>query len=158
MIYAQHDATKATIEITGVGGTTQIIVDAPIDYAKERSYIRRSKNGTFKKYMYKVDIENVKSCLVGVLVSLIGGVLLLRYFNKNIKRRDMKYTNFEDYLKERFDKSYHGLDDDMPDAYEHWISNLDTSAVIDLVNDYGETMYKEGFGDALIDVVKKTNP
>ena len=72
MFYAEYDATKATIDITGVGGTTYYItVDAPIDYAKERPYIRRSKNGTFKKYMYKVDIELVKSFLIGVGFSLL---------------------------------------------------------------------------------------
>ena len=36
-----------------------------------RPYIRRSKNGTFRKYMYKVDIELVKSFLYGLGFSLL---------------------------------------------------------------------------------------
>jgi hypothetical protein len=59
----------------------------------------------------------------------------------------MKYKDFEDYLKDQFGKIYMGLDDDMSDAYEHWISNLDTSAVIELADKYGNVAYQNGFED-----------
>ena len=37
---------------------------------------------------------------------------------------------FEDFLKDKHAEQYHGLDDDMPDAFEHWLSNLDVDELI----------------------------
>lgn len=42
---------------------------------------------------------------------------------------------FEDYLKENHAKNYRGLDDEMPDAYEAWVSDLDLSTVMQLAED-----------------------
>ena len=41
----------------------------------------------------------------------------------------------EDYLKEIHAKNYHGTDDNMPDDFESWISNLDVEEVIKYAND-----------------------
>lgn len=37
---------------------------------------------------------------------------------------------FEDYLQEVHAKDYHGTDDDMPDAFERWLMDLDTAEVM----------------------------
>lgn len=37
---------------------------------------------------------------------------------------------FEDFLKEKHAKQYYGLDDDMSDAFEYWLSNLDVDELI----------------------------
>lgn len=36
-----------------------------------------------------------------------------------------KIQDFEDFLKDKHAEDYHGTDDDMPDAFDNWISNLD---------------------------------
>jgi hypothetical protein len=36
----------------------------------------------------------------------------------------MVTMTFEDYLRQQHDKQYRGTDDDMPDAYEAWLSDL----------------------------------
>jgi len=40
-----------------------------------------------------------------------------------------KMKTFEDYLKEIHAQDYHGTDDDMPDAFEEWASELDDEQV-----------------------------
>lgn len=50
---------------------------------------------------------------------------------------------FEDYLKEVHAKQYHGLDDDMPDDYENWLSELGLEDVIEYANDYGKVCIKK---------------
>lgn len=47
-------------------------------------------------------------------------------------------SKFEDYLEEIHAKQYHGLDDDMPDDYENWLSNLDIEELIEYADCYGE--------------------
>lgn len=44
-------------------------------------------------------------------------------------------TQFEEYLREIHAKGYTGLDDDMPEAFERWLANLDNSEIIN----YAET-------------------
>lgn len=39
---------------------------------------------------------------------------------------------FEDFLKAKHAEDYVGTDDDMPDAFDHWISSLDVSDIMDL--------------------------
>ena len=34
-------------------------------------------------------------------------------------------------------ENYHGTDDDAPDAYEHWLGNLDTAEIIEFGEQYG---------------------
>jgi len=54
----------------------------------------------------------------------------------------MKYKNFEEYLQEAHAKHYTGTDDDMPEAYEHWLLDLDT--LIPYADAYGEIKKLEG--------------
>ena len=43
-------------------------------------------------------------------------------------------TKFEDYLGEEHAKGYGGLDDDMGDDYEAWLTNLDNDELIEFGN------------------------
>ena len=53
-------------------------------------------------------------------------------------------TPFEDFLKEEHASNYHGTDDDMPDAFDHWISNLQGDEYIELGNEMALLLnYKE---------------
>jgi len=51
-------------------------------------------------------------------------------------------TNFEDYLRAVHASTYTGTDDDMADAFEHWLSDLDTAEVIELANEAIKTLTK----------------
>ena len=41
----------------------------------------------------------------------------------------MKHIDFEEWLKEWHAKEYIGTDDDMPDAFDTWTSELDTEEI-----------------------------
>ena len=60
---------------------------------------------------------------------------------------ELKATKFpfEEYLKEIHANDYTGTDDDMPDAFEHWLSNLDVENVIG---------YGDNFAKILLDEIK----
>ena len=54
----------------------------------------------------------------------------------------IKFPTFEKYLEEQCD--YTGvLDDDYEDCLDSWLSNLDTSEVIDYAQDWGDILLKE---------------
>lgn len=50
---------------------------------------------------------------------------------------DTKST-FEDFLKEKHAQNYQGLDDDMPDAYEAWVSSKEPEELKKLSEEYLE--------------------
>ena len=50
---------------------------------------------------------------------------------------------FEKYLQSVHAADYHGLDDDMPDAYEAWVSQLDAEEMIELVNEYTNALFNK---------------
>ena len=58
------------------------------------------------------------------------------------KERASRPVSFEEFLQEKHMEDYTGTDDDAPDAYEHWISNLDTQEVMDYAEEWGATLYK----------------
>lgn len=51
-------------------------------------------------------------------------------------------TNFEDYLRAVHARTYTGADDDMPDAFEAWISNLEADELIQHANEAIEILTK----------------
>lgn len=51
-----------------------------------------------------------------------------------------KRQSFEDFLQEKHMDDYHGTDDDAPDAYEMWCSNLDVQEVMDMAQEWGDTL------------------
>lgn len=50
-----------------------------------------------------------------------------------MKKRKLE-PRFENFLKEWHAKSYQGTDDDMPEAFEGWLADRDTSTLIALAN------------------------
>jgi hypothetical protein len=56
----------------------------------------------------------------------------------------MDTSTFERYLQDIHALNYHGLDDDMPDAFDSWVSELDVEEVINYAENYGEAKFKDG--------------
>jgi hypothetical protein len=50
----------------------------------------------------------------------------------------MTPKTFEDYLKEKHGEEYTGTDDNMPDAYEAWLGDINADDFIQYGNMYGE--------------------
>ena len=59
----------------------------------------------------------------------------------------MKDT-FEDFLKELHAKSYTGTDDDMPEAFDAWLGELDVYTLIRCGHGYGMSQYIKGIEKA----------
>lgn len=57
--------------------------------------------------------------------------------------------SFEDFLKDWHMKDYHGTDDAAPDAFEHWLSEIETDDLMKLASLYGKEMYIQGKEDVL---------
>lgn len=49
---------------------------------------------------------------------------------------------FEEFLMGVHGKDYTGTDDEMPDAFEAWLTELDTDSLILLANDYGKELQR----------------
>ncbi len=56
---------------------------------------------------------------------------------------------FEEYLKAKHTDDYMGTNDDMQDAFDTWLENLDTSDVMMYAETYGNKMYHLGRIDIL---------
>lgn len=51
---------------------------------------------------------------------------------------------FEDYLKDiHAEDDYMGTDDNMPDDFENWLSNLDVDEIIQYADNYIKKMMKD---------------
>lgn len=44
---------------------------------------------------------------------------------------------FEDYLKDIHAQDYHGTDDDMPDDFDNWLTDLQVDELIDYAEVWG---------------------
>jgi hypothetical protein len=53
-----------------------------------------------------------------------------------------KHRDFEDFLQDKHGRDYIGTDDDMPDAYDSWIENLDSDDWMRLGQQYGLSIKK----------------
>jgi len=60
----------------------------------------------------------------------------------------MKDT-FEDFLKELHATKYTGTDDDMPEAFDYWLGELDVETLLRCGHAYGMSQYVEGKKEAL---------
>ena len=74
----------------------------------------------------------------------------------------MKKTlgEFEQYLQEIHAKDYHGLDDDMPDAYNAWVSELDAKEIQEYEKEWSDEIDKKEFVKAfavVLDFVERWN-
>lgn len=56
----------------------------------------------------------------------------------------MKKYTFEEYLHEEHAKVSTAFDDDMPDAFEVWLEQLDVNESLELAQGYGDRMYDLG--------------
>lgn len=50
----------------------------------------------------------------------------------------MKFKNFDDYLEHKFMMGFVGTKDQLPEAYEEWLEDLDVQEWIDMGNSYAE--------------------
>ena len=66
----------------------------------------------------------------------------------NLNLQDYKKSPhpFEEYLKEIHSKDYMGTDDDMPDSFESWITELEPETLIEHAN---------VFSKLLLDLIEK---
>ncbi len=58
-----------------------------------------------------------------------------------------KYKNFEEFLESKFDDSGATdgvLDDDLPDALDDWMSEIDTQDLMNYAEEWGELRFLEG--------------
>jgi hypothetical protein len=67
----------------------------------------------------------------------------LEDFDKLVKRAEEKVAyrrkeTFEDFLQEKHAEVYTGLDDEMADACNDWIGELDVQEVIDFAEEYNK--------------------
>lgn len=51
---------------------------------------------------------------------------------------------FEQYLQDIHAVNYNGTDDNMPEAFENWLSNLDTDSIIQYGQNYGVMQFVLG--------------
>lgn len=59
-------------------------------------------------------------------------------------KKYMKYKDFGQYLEYRcFEENQSILDDDMPDFFDNWISNLDISEIITYSDGYANEIKSE---------------
>jgi hypothetical protein len=65
-----------------------------------------------------------------------------------------KSKEFEDYLKETHAMSYHGTDDDMPDAFGNWLGDLDENDITQLAEMYGDEQFSRGRMSAFEEVIE----
>lgn len=49
---------------------------------------------------------------------------------------------FEQFLSAKFFEDYHGTDDDSPDAFDNWLSNLDVQEILDYAEEALALAYK----------------
>jgi len=63
---------------------------------------------------------------------------------------------FEDYLQDVHAKDYSGLDDDMADDFENWLSKLDVQELIDYAEKFAQKRYTAGAKYALESIQSMT--
>lgn len=55
-----------------------------------------------------------------------------------------KSQTFEEYLQNIHAEACIACDDDMPEAYDYWLSVLDIDDILGFARSYGELCYKNG--------------
>ena len=56
---------------------------------------------------------------------------------------EMKYSNFEDYLQEKYIQSENPLDDDIPDGFSEWLGDMDADDWLSYGDKYAAIVKKE---------------
>lgn len=65
----------------------------------------------------------------------------------NITLTKMKNKHFESYLQDVFAEDYHGCDDDLPDAFEGWLANIEQDEMMELAEEFGQRQYEAGLAE-----------
>lgn len=52
--------------------------------------------------------------------------------------------NFTEYLQNIHAEDYHGVDDDMPDAFDNWLSELEVDDIIEYADGYANKIKQNG--------------
>ena len=61
-----------------------------------------------------------------------------------IYQDNMRYKDFEDYLMEKFiEENPEYLDDDIPDAFANWCSEVEVDEMIERADDYAQEIVAE---------------
>jgi hypothetical protein len=55
----------------------------------------------------------------------------------------MRNNTFEAFLQEVHARDYMGIDDDMPDAFEAWVTELDNQELGEYAEEWGEQLVKK---------------
>lgn len=66
----------------------------------------------------------------------------------------MTEKTFDEFLEERHAKNYHGTDDDMLDAFEAWVSELQIDELIAYAQHYANLQYQQGRIDATREAIE----
>lgn len=53
------------------------------------------------------------------------------------------YRDFDDFLASKHAEQYHGLDDEMPDDFSDWCSNLDIGDLIKYADEYANAVSRQ---------------
>lgn len=69
----------------------------------------------------------------------------------------MKEQTFEEYLADRHAVGYTGTDDDMPDAFDNWISNLNADQIIGYAQRWGDQLKRIYSNEVLAEIIKKNH-
>lgn len=70
----------------------------------------------------------------------------------------MKDKTFTDFLNEWHARDYHGTDDDMPDAFDGWLENLQIDTLISMADIFARENYLRGFKvatDVALEAIKE---
>lgn len=59
-----------------------------------------------------------------------------------LRQQHKSGSPFEEYLKEIHAEDYHGTDDDMPDAFEGFVTDMDLAEVIEHADDFARLAFK----------------
>lgn len=57
----------------------------------------------------------------------------------------MTKIDFNNFLMDKHAEDYQGVDDDMPDDFENWLSQLNTDDIIKYADEYGEEQEEKYF-------------
>lgn len=67
----------------------------------------------------------------------------------------MNYKDFEDYLQTKHAEQAHGvLDDDMPDDYERWLSDLSAEEFIEYAEKYARIVGNQTIESGMMDRIQ----
>lgn len=62
----------------------------------------------------------------------------------------MKYKNFEEFLQYKCSEiNPTVLDDELPDCFDNWLSNVDIDDVVEYGNEFSKLKYNEGVQDTV---------